>query len=98
MIKFLKRMIAGQELAELERYRDALDLAKREMAAFSEVCAVLDHVDALAAGYPDYGVAAKLRVQFRRIYYMAFMGSRIPDCERDPRGEGLPHGDGRGQV
>lgn len=54
MIAWLKRLIAwavaGDELAELERWRVESRQVRRWMAEFPDVCTAIDHIEAFASG------------------------------------------------
>lgn len=61
MMGWLKRMIAwavaGDELAELERWRVESKQVRRWMAEFPDVCTALDHVERFATGLPYRGLS-----------------------------------------
>jgi hypothetical protein len=50
MIGWLRRLVAGRELAELERWRVECRQVRRWMAEFPDVCTALDHLEAFASG------------------------------------------------
>jgi hypothetical protein len=50
MIGWLRRLVAGREVAELERWRVECRQVRRWMAEFPDVCTALDHLEAFASG------------------------------------------------
>ena len=50
MLNWLKWMIAGKELSELERWRVQWQESRRWMAEFPDVATALDHMRAEVAG------------------------------------------------
>lgn len=63
MIGWLKRLVAGRELDELERWRVECGHTRRWLAEFPDVVSALDHLSAAAAF--GYGNISKLRDEMR---------------------------------
>lgn len=67
MLHFLKRLIAGKELAELQRYRSCVANARTWLAEFPDASDVLDHVQAVADGRRGDAIAVlHMRMDIRR--------------------------------
>lgn len=111
MIRWLKKIVAGRELVELERWRVESSYARRWLGEFPDVIAALDYLSAAASF--GYGNISRVRDEMRarrggnlhRGYQPASTGKPMPPppgpvtdwdvAERDAEDAFRHHANGR---
>lgn len=65
MLRFLKRIVAGKELDELERWRVHWQETRQWLAAFPDAAAALDYLQTRAEGYEQIPDLREIRDRMR---------------------------------